>query len=266
MPDKSIPSSTPCVLVHGMWSCQSTWGRTVQALQQQGHTVLPYELPEHGQRQTSRSKLGRLGIQHYVADLVEWVEHQAKPPILIGHSMGGLISLLAAAELSRRGKPVPGVIMVTPAMPAGGWGFSWTNLLVFLRPCALQLLGWRAFELTDWEARFGLFHDSHAGQALHPRQNLQAESGRALMQVAWWFLNPMGTTRVKWADVTCPVKVYLGQRDRIVPAYAAKVLNRVRDVDITTNARSSHMVFDDPSQTQFWDWLGHQVSKLSRPQ
>lgn len=259
-----IPNAPPpVVLVHGMWSCQRTWGRTHQTLTQQGHTVLPYELPEHGQRHRSAAALGRLGIRDYVADLVHWVKQQAQVPILVGHSMGGLISLMAAAELGRQGIKVPGVIMVTPATPAGGWAFSLSNLFVFFRPCLLQLAGWRAFRLTAWEARFGLYHAAKSERRQALSQSLQPESGRALMQIAWWFLDPTRSTRVNWADIDCPVRVYLGGQDRIVPTYAARVLQRLNDVEVALNTSSSHMVFDDPTQNRFFEWLAQQIKQLT---
>ena len=242
-----------------MWSCQRTWGRTREVLTQQGHQVLPYELPEHGQRYRSDAALGRLGVQDYVADLVQWVKQQAQAPALVGHSMGGLICLMAAAELHRQGVRVPQVVMVTPAMPEGGWLFSWSNFLVFARPCLMQLSGWRAFRLNAWEARFGLYHAANARHLPALLQGLQAESGRALLQIAWWFLNPARSTRLQWADVTCPVRVYLGGRDRIVPTYSARVLKRLKDVVIERHEASSHMVFDDPEQDYFFRWLLRQL-------
>ncbi|HET8871897.1 MAG TPA: alpha/beta fold hydrolase, partial [Aquabacterium sp.] len=185
-------TSTPLVLVHGMWSRQETWGATRSVLERQGRTVLPYELPEHGTRFSNRTELGRLGIRDYVEDLVRWVQSQNHIPILIGHSMGGLVSLMAAGQLHRLGLTVPGVILVTPATPAGGWLFSVQNLPVFLRPCLSQLLGWRAFSLSRWEAAWGLFHRAPREKRLALIDDLQPESGRALMQIAWWFLDPTG--------------------------------------------------------------------------
>ncbi|HET8693823.1 MAG TPA: alpha/beta hydrolase [Aquabacterium sp.] len=245
----------PVVLVHGMWSRQETWGATRHELTRQGIEVLSYELPQHGARFTDTAALGRLGVQDYVDDLVAWVQAQSRPPVLVGHSMGGLVSLMAASRLQKLGTPAPGLILVTPATPAGGWLFSWRNLPVFLRPCLTQLFGGRAFSLTSSEAAWGLFHDVKAEQRDALIQSLQPESGLALMQIAWWFLDPKGSTNLNWDDVHGPVRVYLGGRDRIVPVYAARVLKRLKDVQIDVHPASSHMVFDDNAQAHFFSWL-----------
>ena len=253
----------PVVLVHGMWSCRRTWGATADVLQQNGHTVLPYELPEHGLRSSSPRKLGLLGVADYVDDLVNWVRQQPRPPILTGHSMGGLVSLLAAAELKRQGCAVPGVILVTPATPAGALLFSMSNLLVFLRPTLTQLLGWRAFTLSNWEARFGLYHGVDTARQDGLLIGLQAESGKALMEIAFWFLNPKPTTRVNWSDLSCPVRVYLGGRDRIVPTRAAHVFKPLKDLWVDIEPESTHMVFDDPNRDRFFSWLIRRLADLN---
>lgn len=251
----------PVALIHGMWSRQETWGTTRHELTRHGTEVLSYELPQHGARYTDAAALGRLGVRDYVDDLVAWVQAQPHRPVLIGHSMGGLVALMATSQLQQLGTPVPGLILVAPATPAGGWLFSWRNLPVFLRPCLTQLLGWRAFSLTHPEATWGLFHGVTPAQRDALIQSLQPESGRALMQIAWWFLDPTGSTRLNWDNVRCPVKVYLGGRDRIIPLYAARVFKRLKDVVVHVHPSSSHMVFDDNARTHFFDWLVKAVNE-----
>lgn len=254
---------TPVVLVHGMWSNRHTWGDTAAHLQAQGYEVLDYELPEHGLRYRDPKQLGRLGLQDYVADLVAWVSTQPARPILIGHSMGGLIALQAAAQLHQRGLDVPGVIAVTPAIPSGAWAISWSNFRVFLRPCLTQMMGRRAFSLTASEARFGLYHDTPTPQHEAKIRALQAESGRALMQVAWWFLDLTQASKVRWQDVTCPVRIYLGGRDRIVPSWAGHVFRQLRQGDVHIHPQSSHMVFDDMARSHFFEWLRQTLSEIA---
>ncbi|HET8869740.1 MAG TPA: alpha/beta fold hydrolase, partial [Aquabacterium sp.] len=86
---------------------------------------------------------------------------------------------------------------------------------------------------------------------------------RALMQIAWWFLDPTGATYLDWDRVHCPVRVYLGGRDRIVPTYAARVFQRLRDVQVHVHPASSHMAFDDTAQDHFLHWLASTVNEIA---
>jgi pimeloyl-ACP methyl ester carboxylesterase len=58
--------------------------------------------------------LGRTSLLDYAADLESLVRGLDAPPVLLGHSMGGLLALLLAA----RGL-AQAAVLLTPASPAG---------------------------------------------------------------------------------------------------------------------------------------------------
>ena len=249
---------TPVVLVHGMWSRFETWGETAQLLQTMGGTVLRYELPQHGARFDSERELARLGIGDYVDDLVAFLRRQPRPPLLIGHSMGALLALLAAAHT-----PVQGLIMVSPAAPRGGVLWSLGNLMCLLRPGLKQLGGWQAFGLYRWERDFLLYNTVPPALRRALAAGLQKESGKALTQIAFWPFDPSRATRVDWRAVRCPVSIYLGSKDRVVPTYAARVLRRLPQATLHLEPGLGHMVFEGPQRSRFFSWLRTEAPRLA---
>jgi pimeloyl-ACP methyl ester carboxylesterase len=82
------------VLVHGAWHGKWTWNKVVSELQKQGHTVVPVELPGHGDDKTPPQQVT---MDAYVARVGEAMNAQPGKVVLVGHSMGGLV-ISAAAE------------------------------------------------------------------------------------------------------------------------------------------------------------------------
>ena len=90
---------TALVFIHG-WSCNSAfWREQVDAFAAD-YTVVTLDLPGHGQSSGDREPW-RVG--DYGADVAAVVtELELERVVLIGHSMGGLVALRAAAELDGR--------------------------------------------------------------------------------------------------------------------------------------------------------------------
>lgn len=260
-----MSANPPVVLVHGMWSRFETWGETPRVLDRAGWAVLRYELPGHGARYVDDPSLGRLGIAHYVDDLLAFIARQERAPILIGHSMGALVALLAAQRLYAEGKTLPGVLMVTPAAAAGGFPFSPSNTLFFLRPLLMQCLGLRPFRPTQREAAFGLFNCVPPQEREALAADLQKESARPLLQIAYWPFDPRRTTRLVSGLVGCPVRIFLAEKDRLIPSYFARAMRRrLRDVEISTAPAVGHMVFLEPRRPAFFAWLTSHLSALGQ--
>ncbi|MGH2989623.1 MAG: alpha/beta hydrolase [Microbacterium sp.] len=97
------------LLVHGAWHGPWCWTDFAQRLTERGHAVRAVELRGHDQPP------GR--IWHRVRDYVEDVRRAAaefpEPPILVGHSMGGVL-----VQRYLEDHPAPGAVLMAP-VPAG---------------------------------------------------------------------------------------------------------------------------------------------------
>jgi pimeloyl-ACP methyl ester carboxylesterase len=91
-------------LGHGAW-CREQW---LDAAAEAGHPAYAVSLRGHG---GSPGRLRTALLSQYVDDVVRTAEGLPRPPVLVGHSMGGLVVQQALARYAARGAvlvaPVP---------------------------------------------------------------------------------------------------------------------------------------------------------------
>lgn len=93
----SAGSGRPLVLVHGMAASLRDWAAVLPALAQQGFTAYAVDLIGHGD-----SPKPELGAAYHIEFMYQafraWLSAQpfSEPAILVGHSLGGYLSLLHA--------------------------------------------------------------------------------------------------------------------------------------------------------------------------
>jgi pimeloyl-ACP methyl ester carboxylesterase len=84
------------VLVHGSWGSSEMWAQYIQRLPQEGWNIYALDLRGHGK---SQGEISGATMDDYVADVHQAVsEYEINDPIVIGHSMGGLVVLMYAAK------------------------------------------------------------------------------------------------------------------------------------------------------------------------
>ncbi|HEX3406765.1 MAG TPA: alpha/beta hydrolase, partial [Caulobacteraceae bacterium] len=134
------------------------------------------------------------------------------PPVLVGHSLGGLVALMAATRA-----PVAGLVLLAPSPP---WGVGGSTMEEAVSAVSLYALGpyWAQAVQPDYASfrRFAVDRlPSAARHALHDR--MRPESGRALFETLNWWLDPFMTTLVDPARIDAPVLAIAGGRDVIHP-------------------------------------------------
>lgn len=81
------------LLIHGDWHGGWCWDKVVPLLRQAGQRVLAPDLPGHGQ---DRTPLSALTPESSLRFLLELLDAQNEPVILVGHSSGGILLTLLA--------------------------------------------------------------------------------------------------------------------------------------------------------------------------
>jgi pimeloyl-ACP methyl ester carboxylesterase len=192
------------LLVHGAWHGPWCWDAFAERLAGHGHEVHAVRLRGHDQPP------GRIWhrVHHYVDDVRQAAAAFPEPPVLVGHSLGGLV---VQRYLERH--PAPGAVLLASVPPTGmllpaarlaaRHPLAWlkVNLLLSLRPLVSSSALVRELFFTP-ETPQALVDDTAA--------RLQDESWPAVVD-----------TMVLWAHprrVRVPVLVLGAERDRFFTA------------------------------------------------
>jgi pimeloyl-ACP methyl ester carboxylesterase len=81
-------SASTFVLIPGAWHSSTCWQRVVPLLQAHGHRVITLDLLGTG---SDHTPLSQVKLVMWVNQVVDLVQEQETPVILVGHSRGGLI-------------------------------------------------------------------------------------------------------------------------------------------------------------------------------
>ncbi|MDX1587356.1 MAG: alpha/beta hydrolase [Oleiphilaceae bacterium] len=220
------PLSPDLVIVHGMWSTPDTLAELREQFEQQGYRVHTPALPFHRSRgdmdATAQEGLKKSGVAHYVAAVEELVNGLTQPPVLIGHSMGGLIAQLVAQKVA-----VERLVLLSSAAPAGINAWCWS---------AIRTLGHNLFKFPLWTSltdlrpaniRYGIANTQTPELQDRIYQQSTYESGLASFQIAMWFLFSKPHTRLDPQAILCPVLLMGGVEDRITPIASQRKIARL---------------------------------------
>jgi len=179
-----------------------------------------------------------VSMADYAADLAGLIAREPEPPVLVGHSLGGLAAQMAAARA-----PVSALVLLAPSSP---WGVAGGTLEEAIS--AVSLYGLGAFWTQAIEPDFGAAQaysldrmDEAERRGVFAR--MVPESGRALWETLNWWLDPLMTTSVAASAVKAPVLALAGERDRVhPPATVAQIAERYGGTTLVMDGMSHWLV------------------------
>ena len=205
----------PVVLIHGMWCTAGHLAKVHELLAARGYDCRSATLPAHEAGPRQADEVAALSIEDYVQSVLAFIRAQnfRQPPVLLGHSMGGLIAQRIAAEIE-----TAALVLLTPAAPAGI-----NSLVTEVLPVGLPVFArwgfWkRAHRLTPERLRRYAANGLHFSYQDKLVQTLLAESGRAVSEIVFWWADGGRATRVPKGAVRCPVYVVSAGKDKLTPA------------------------------------------------
>jgi pimeloyl-ACP methyl ester carboxylesterase len=171
------------VLMHGGGQTRHAFRRVARALAALGHWVLVPDLRGHGDSGWSLD--GNYAIERFADDVRAWCALDGAPVTLVGASLGGLSSLLAAGEAPRL--PLRGLALVDVAHRGEMPGVA--RILTFMRA---HPEGFESFEHVVRAVAAYLPHRTpHRGGGRGLRHNLRERDGRLV-----WHWDPRLLERV----------------------------------------------------------------------
>lgn len=234
-------TSRHAVLIHGAWSRGAQWDPARRAFECRGFTVHTPTLRHHElPLDEGAPRIADLSLRAYADDLVAYVAGLDTPPLLVGHSLGGLLAQLVAARTQHAG------LAVACPSPVGAAGINRATLRISFEHLRRPRSGANAVYPPSWKVvRSAVASRLPEELARAVYEDLVCESRRALFyEVAHPRLDQTKAATVDFDAVTAPVLAIGGEHDGIVPARSVRNLaSRYRHAAFAEIPGADHMVF-----------------------
>ena len=247
MTDSPMPTRD-VVFIHGMFMNPRSWDEWIRHFSAKGYTCHAPAYPGHeGAPSDLRSapdpRLRTLDFREVVESLRAYIETLSSPPILIGHSRGGLVvQKLISADVGAMG------VCIDSAPPAGVMSFAWSFLRSNL-PVVNPLKGDAPLlPSVEW-FHYAFCNTMTLAETREEFERFVVPESRTLPRSS-----TRSRERIDFAAPHRPLLMIAGEKDHIIPASLnAKNARRYRHgasrVDLRVFPGRSHYICGQPG----WD-------------
>ncbi len=213
----------PLMLIHGAWLSSRSWENFADYFRKRGFAVSAPEWPrKEGDVEELRAEadeLKGLGIAEIVDHYEQQIRALEQPPVLIGHSFGGLIvELLLDRGLGRAG------VALSPAPPKGILVLPFSSLKA-AAPALAHPSKWHGIvTLTLEEFTYGFVNTFSPEEAAAAYERYAVpETGQIFYEAGFanFHLNPPTEVHFKNAE-RAPLLIVGAEKDQTVPASLSK--------------------------------------------
>ena len=241
---KSFDSALPtAVFIHGAQNDHSVWILQTRYFAHHGFSVLAVDLPGHG-RSSGHALTSVEAMADWLNQLLDAAD--VKQAILIGHSMGSLIALEAAARCPER---IKGLAMVGTAYPMR----VSPALLETSRdrePVAIDMVNiWSHSTIAQKPSAPGPGFYVHGGSR-RLMQRISEINPAQVFYTDFAACNDYGNGEQAAATLNCPTLFLLGRKDIMTPAKAATALSSAmkQSKTVTLEACGHALMAEQPDQ------------------
>ncbi len=203
------------VMIHGMWGGPWYWQNYADYFESKGYRCVRLTLRYHDMdpQEQPDPRLGTTSLVDYADDLERGIRALDVTPILMGHSMGGLLTqMLGSRGLGKA------LILLTPASPYG---------IMALTPSVVRSFWSVMMQWGFWkkpmrqpfhEAVYSMLHLLPPEEQRETYNKFVYESGRAAAEIGYWMFDGQKAAAVDETQVNRPMLVVGAGQDRITPA------------------------------------------------
>jgi pimeloyl-ACP methyl ester carboxylesterase len=249
---------TTIVMVHGAFCGSWAFDSFRTPFEAAGFEVITPNLRGHGPDERAEAVIG-VSMSDYAADIADLCAGLPQPPVLLGHSMGGLVAQLAA-----RMAKVEALVLLAPSPP---WGVAVSSLEEAATAFGVQLAG--AFSSGALQPDKSLMR-AYSLDRVPPAEReaavarLRAESALAVRETLNWWLDPFMTTSVGPGALDAASLVISGDGDVVHSPGTARAVARRLGAAFRSMPGMSHWLVGEPG----WEgvaqlalrWLAEEVS------
>ncbi len=213
-----MKSQKTILLIHGLWVTPSSWEKFKGYFESRGHNVIASPWPginkDVAAMRRDPSGLNGIGIEEVIAHYTKIIRSLPEPPIIMGHSYGGLITQL----LIDRGLGAAGVAI--DSVPPKGILVLPLSTYLALTPAFLQPSTFKKtfiFTFKKWWKVFANTLSESEARVEYEREVIPA-SGRAIFQAALSNVTPNSLATINFANRSrAPLLFIGGEKDVIMP-------------------------------------------------
>jgi alpha-beta hydrolase superfamily lysophospholipase len=232
----------PLMLIHGAWLSARSWEKFAAYFEERGFAVTTPEWPrKHGdveQLREEAEELAGLGLTEIVDHYEALIRELPAPPVLIGHSFGGLIvELLLDRGFGRAG------VALSPAPPKGILVLPFSSLKAASPALAHPSKRNGIVTLSAEEFAYGFvntFGDEDAAAAYE--RYAVPETGRIFYEAGFANFSLHPSTEVHFKnDARAPLLIVGAEKDHTVPASVARAQHKKYE---RSSARTDYLEFE----------------------
>lgn len=240
-------------MIHGMWGGAWYWEKFRNLFEAKGYRCVAVTLPYHDMDPEGipDPRLGTTSLLDYAELLEREIGKLDAKPIIMGHSMGGLLAqILGSRSLAKS------LVLLTTASPSG---------IIALKPSVIKSF-WSV--MTTWgfwrkpirqtfsEAVYSMLHLLPEEEQKETYDKFVYESGRAAFEIGYWLIDSKNASKVDESRVTCPVLVVAGAEDRITPASVVRnVAEKYRGATYKEFTNHAHWIMAEPRWQEVAEYI-----------
>lgn len=256
------------VMIHGMTCGDWVWNAYKDYFHARGHRCITPNLRHHGKQGDPVSNgLGKTSLLDYVQDLEDEIRRLDEKPVLIGHSMGGLLAqLLGSRGLAKA------LVLLAPAAPWGVLALRYSVLKSVWSSLTTPGFWNKPMMPSFSDAEYAMLHLMTDEKKKDIYARLVPESGRTAFEIGFWLLDRKRAAAVESARLTCPTLFIAGGQDRLVPASVVRsIASRYQGATLKEYPDNAHWLFEEPGWESIMEysanWLDEVLTRLpQRPQ
>lgn len=255
-----MSNRTPVVFVHGLWVHASAWSPWAALFEREGFDPIVAGWP--GNRVTVEETrrdgdaVANRGVDDVVAHYADLIETLSKPPVVVGHSFGGLV----AQRLLDEGRAAA-AIAIDPAPILGVTALPLSQIRSTLPVLRNRRNRERAVALTERQFRYAIANAIPRLEArdLFDRYAIPAP-GRPLFELIRAAKDPQTPLKVNLSNHRRgPLLIIGGGRDHIV---AERVTRQAASLHSASRAVTDYHVFPDRGHSMIMDSGWRDVADL----
>lgn len=231
-------------MIHGMWGTETFWEGYKAFFTKNGYRVITPNLRYHDidRKDDPDPRLGKTRLLDYAADLEKEISQLDEKPIIMGHSMGGLLTqILGSRNLGSA------LVAIAPAAPVGVFPVTPSVLRSFFSILTTWGFWSKPMRQKFSEARYSMLNLLPPNEQDAVFQTFVHESGRAIAAVGLWMMGGGMDGRVDASKVTAPMLIVGGKQDHITPVWVLRqIAKKYKHADYKEYPDHAHWIVSEP--------------------